>query len=214
MSATAEASTEEKHATYIFPGLHGCLTAQNPEGRSHAFAYVDNAEICYGVQHQPRGAANAVALYMRHSLMHRDVSMQSPVGVGRRTCVCCAADFKFSLKDAKPYDATDMMKQHNSAMVCITCTTMTLDNDGQNFFVCSECTRLTQEALVEAKKCIRGAFCISNTIHLKDMLAFYLFLRMIDVSIARAPSPSRFQYYSLSRYCRIGRLRRGSFHCR
>jgi hypothetical protein len=130
MSAAAEARTEEKHATYIFPGLHGCLTAQNPEGRPHAFAYVDNAEICYGVQHQLRGAANAVALYKRHSSVHHDVAMQ-PMTYGRRTCVCCAADFKISLKDATPYDAADMMKPRNSALACITCTTMTLDNDGQ-----------------------------------------------------------------------------------
>jgi hypothetical protein len=40
--------------------------------------------------------------------------------------------------------------------------------------------------LVEAKKCIGGAFCLSKSVHLKDMIAFYLFLRRIDLAIARA----------------------------
>jgi hypothetical protein len=39
---------------------------------------------------------------------------------------------------------------------------------------------------MEAKKCIGGAFCLSKSVHLKDMIAFYLFLRRIDLSIARA----------------------------
>ena len=38
----------------------------------------------------------------------------------------------------------------------------------------------------EAKKCVGGAFSISRSLHLKDILAFHLFLQRIDASIARA----------------------------
>ena len=175
--------SEEKHAKYIFPGLHSCLTAQNPEGRPHAFAYVDNSEMYHGVLYRgPMTAAKAVALYMHNTPNNNAV----PNNIMRRTCVCCAAVFKFSLA-IEPYDAADMIKPRNSALACITCSdALGEDNDGKNFFVCSECTRLTQESLVEAKKCIGGAICLSKSVHIKDMLAFYLFLRRIDVSIARA----------------------------
>jgi hypothetical protein len=101
--------------------------------------------------------------------------------------VCCAAAFKVSLDDIAPYDAADMIKPRCSALICTTCTSSPqLDNDDQNFFVCSECTRLTQEALVEAKNCVGGAFGISRSLHILDILAFHLFLQRIDASIARA----------------------------
>jgi hypothetical protein len=102
--------------------------------------------------------------------------------------VCCAAAFKVSLEPPyEAYDATDIIKPRCSALICTTCTSSPqLDNDDQNFFVCSECTRLTQEALDEAKKCVGGAFCISRAIHLQDILAFHIFLQRIDASIARA----------------------------
>jgi hypothetical protein len=40
--------------------------------------------------------------------------------------------------------------------------------------------------LDEAKKCVGGAFGISRTLRITDMLAFLLFLQRIDASIARA----------------------------
>jgi hypothetical protein len=40
--------------------------------------------------------------------------------------------------------------------------------------------------LDEAKKCVGGAFGISRTLRITDMLAFHLFLQRIDASIARA----------------------------
>jgi hypothetical protein len=40
--------------------------------------------------------------------------------------------------------------------------------------------------LVEAKKCVGGAFGVSKSVHIKDMLAFHLFLQRIDASIARS----------------------------
>ena len=190
--------SEEKHAKYIFPGLHSCLTAQPTECRpeAHAFAYIDNAEMCYGAQPvvvpRVQSAAKAVALYMQTSSLHGDIlaaatAIQQPKNIVRRTCLCCADVFKFSLaveaqRSCAPYDAADMIKPRNSALACITCLPQ---NEG-GLFICSECTRLTYESLVEAKKCIGGAFCLSKAVHLKDMIAFYLFLRRIDLSIARA----------------------------
>ena len=183
--------SEEKHAKYIFPGIHSCLTAQPTEGRPHAFAYIDNAEMCYGAQPvvpRVQSAAKAVALYMQtSSLPILAAPIQQPKNIVRRTCLCCADVFKFSLaveaqRSCAPYDAADMIKPRNSALACITCLPQ---NEG-GLFICSECTRLTYESLVEAKKCIGGAFCLSKAVHLKDMIAFYLFLRRIDLSIARA----------------------------
>ena len=171
---------------YIFPGLHSCLTAQNPEGRPHALAYVmdvNTTEISPSFpsrRYAARSAADAVALYMSHTF-------QPITAAARRTCVCCAAAFKVSLEDVTPYDAEDIIKPRCSALICTTCTSSPQqDNDDQNFFVCSECTRLTQEALDEAKKCVGGAFGISRSLHLKDIIAFHLFLQRIDASIARA----------------------------
>jgi hypothetical protein len=40
--------------------------------------------------------------------------------------------------------------------------------------------------LVEAKNCVGGAFGISRSLHILDILAFHLFLQRIDASIARA----------------------------
>jgi hypothetical protein len=128
--------------------------------------------------------SKAVALYMHNSSLHSAIAIQQPKNIVRRTYLCYAAVFKFSLEEATPYDAADMIKPRNSALVCITCVGGGTDNDA--FGVCSECTRLTHESLMEAKKCIGGAFCLSKAVHLKDMLAFYLFLRRIDLSIARA----------------------------
>ena len=174
---------------YIFPGLHSCLTAQNPEGRPHTLAYVmdvNTTEISPSFSsrsYAARSAADAVALYMSHTF--QPITAASSASA-RRTCVCCAAAFKVSLDDVTPYDAEDIIKQRCSALICTTCTLPQLDNDDQNFFVCSECTRLTQEALDEAKKCVGGAFGISRSLHLKDIIAFHLFLQRIDASIARA----------------------------
>ena len=189
--------SEEKHAQYIFPGLHSCLTAQPTEGRPHALAYIDNSEMCYGAQPvvpRVQSAAKAVALYMHNSSLHGDIlaaatAIQQHKNIVIRTCLCCADVFKFSLAvEAQlcwaPYDAADMIKPRNSAMVRITCSSSPQNFDG--LFLCSECTRLTHESLMEAKKCIGGAFCLSKAVHLKDMIAFYLFLRRIDLSIARA----------------------------
>ena len=101
--------------------------------------------------------------------------------------MCCAAAFKVPVGEATPYDPIDSMKPRCSALICTTCTSANgNDNDDQNFFVCIECTRLTQEALDEAKKCVGGAFGISRTLRITDMLAFHLFLQRIDASIARA----------------------------
>ena len=164
---------------YIFPGLHTCLTSQNPEGRPHALAYVDATESFSRLPPRRIGAAEAIALYMRQQPRHSS-------GV-RRTCVCCAAAFKVPVGEVTPYDPIDSMKPRCSALICTTCTSANgNDNDDQNFFVCIECTRLTQEALDEAKKCVGGAFGISRTLRITDMLAFHLFLQRIDASIARA----------------------------
>ena len=150
-------NAEGNNCKYIFPGLHSCLTAQNPEGRPHTMAYVmdDNTtEI-------PRSTAASAR------------------------CVCCAAAFKVSLDPPYAYDAEDMLRPRYSALICTTCPPLRfaaagpLRDDDQNFFVCSECTRLTQEALHEAKG-------ISRSLHLKDIIAFHLFLQRIDASIARA----------------------------
>lgn len=101
--------------------------------------------------------------------------------------MCCAAAFKVPVGEVTPYDPIDSMKPRCSALICTTCTSANgNDNDDQNFFVCIECTRLTQEALDEAKKCVGGAFGISRTLRITDMLAFHLFLQRIDASIARA----------------------------
>ena len=181
---------------YIFPGLHSCLTAQNPEGRPHTLAYVmdvNTTEISppfSSRRYAVRSAADAVALYMSHTF--QPITAASSASA-RRTCVCCAAAFKVSLEPpyggVTPYDAEDMLRPRHSALICTTCPQRPqsgLDNDDQNFFVCSECTRLTQEALDEAKKCVGGAFGISRSLHLKDIIAFHLFLQRIDASIARA----------------------------
>jgi hypothetical protein len=165
---------------YIFPGLHSCLTAQNPTGSPHTMAYVmdvNTTEISTSLPtRNEMSAAKAIELYMSQSASSASV---------RRTCVCCAAAFKVSLDDITPYDVPHM--PHCSALICTTCTSSPqLDNDDQNFFVCSECTRLSQEALAEAKMCVGGAFGISRAIHLKDIIAFHLFLQRIDASIARA----------------------------
>lgn len=170
---------------YIFPGLHSCLTAQNPEGRPHTLAYVmdvNTTEISPSFssrKYAQRSAADAVALYMSHTI--------AAASSASARCVCCAAAFKVSLDDVTPYDAEDIIKPRCSALICTTCTSSPQqDNVDQNFFVCSECTRLTQEALDEAKKCVGGAFGISRSLHLKDIIAFHLFLQRIDASIARA----------------------------
>ncbi len=142
--------SEEKHAKYIFPGIHSCLT--RTEGRpAHAFAYIDNSEMCYGAQPVvvPHSAAKAVALYMQNSSLH--IAIQQPKNIVRRTCLCCADVFKFSLAvEVTPYDAADMIKPRNSALVCITCSSQP-QNEGTfgGLFLCSECTRLTHESLME-----------------------------------------------------------------
>ncbi len=168
----------------VFPGLHCCLTAQNPEGRPHAFAYVMDVNTT-----EKSGSSVAGA----------EAAAEAAV----RACVCCAAVFSISLDYTTPYDVADMLKPRSGALICTTCaaspaaagakhpavakrSTKGSDNDGQNFVVCSKCTRLTHDALLEAKKCGGGAFGISRTLHLKDMIAFHLFLQRIDASIARA----------------------------
>ena len=185
-----ERGNSGNNCKYIFPGLHSCLTAQNPEGRPHALAYVmdvNTTEISPSFSsrsYAARSAADAVALYMSHTF--QPITAASSASA-RRTCVCCAAAFKVSLDDVTPYDAEDIIKPRCSALICTTCTSSPQqDNVDQNFFVCSECTRLTQEALDEAKKCVGGAFGISRSLHLKDIIAFHLFLQRIDASIARA----------------------------
>ena len=156
---------------------------------------VNTSEISASLQQRSEmSAAKAIALYMSQSASSASsasyassASSASSRSESRRTCVCCAAAFKVSLDDITPYDAADMIKPRCSALICTTCTSSPqLDNDDQNFFVCSECTRLTQEALVEAKNCVGGAFGISRSLHILDILAFHLFLQRIDASIARA----------------------------
>ena len=163
-AARGNSGNNGNNCKYIFPGLHSCLTAQNPEGRPHTMAYVmdvNTTEI-------PRSTAASAR------------------------CVCCAAAFKVSLDPPYAYDAEDMLRPRYSALICTTCPPLRfaaagpLRDDDQNFFVCSECTRLTQEALHEAKKCVGGAFGISRSLHIKDIVAFHLFLQRIDASIARA----------------------------
>ena len=185
MSGSAPRSGAEAQVKYVYPGLHSCLTSQNPKGMPHAFAYIDDTEACYD-QPQPSdlSAAEAVALYLSCSALQPPNVEASSHEQQQRTCVCCAAVYKFSFEDATPYDATDMVKPRWSALACVTCRGDA--DDDTCFFVCNECTRLSQEALVEAKRCIGGAFNISRDIHLKDIVAFTLFLRRIDDSIARA----------------------------
>ena len=198
---------------YIFPGLHSCLTSQNPEGRPHAFAYVldvNTTEIAGSVQHPSKmSAAEALSLYLSQSAVAAVVPQPAVArrpAVVRRTCVCCAAIFKVSLDassassayndgsdgdDNGAYDAADMLKPRSSALICTTCTAKPCtakpsESQDQNCFVCSECTRMTLDALVEAKKCVGGAFGVSKSVHIKDMIAFHLFLQRIDASIARS----------------------------
>ena len=195
-AARGNSGNNGNNCKYIFPGLHSCLTAQNPEGRPHTLAYVtdvNTTEISASFSsRRPLRAADAVALYMSHTI--------TAASSASARCVCCAAAFKVSLEDVAPYDAEDMLKPRYSAFICTTCPPLRApsalrgsaappsagDNDDRNFFVCSECTRLTQEALHEAKKCVGGAFGISRSLHLKDIIAFHLFLQRIDASIARA----------------------------
>ena len=165
-------------AKYIFPGLHSCLTSQNPEGRPHAFAYVldvNTTEIAGSVQHPSKmSAAEALSLYLSQSAVVPRPNVVRRPAVVRRTCVCCAAIFKVTLDASSAfsaydgngggdgdgngaYDAADMLKPRSSALICTTCTAKPCtakpsESQDQNCFVCSECTRMTMDALAEAKK--------------------------------------------------------------
>jgi hypothetical protein len=75
-------------------------------------------------------------------------------------------------------------------LACITCKALSrhdgVDNDDQFLYVCAECTRLSHDALMEAKNCVGGAFHMDKSIHLKDIVSYYLFLSKIHPTIARA----------------------------
>ena len=91
-AAAEQRGNSGNNCKYIFPGLHSCLTAQNPEGRPHTLAYVtdvNTTEILASFSSRRKmSAADAVALYMSHTI--------TAASYASARCVCCAAAFKVS----------------------------------------------------------------------------------------------------------------------
>ena len=188
MNAGCDDAKTEAHVKYTFPYLHSCLASR------HSFAYVNGSMPDYGQQPQcavpSLSASKAVALYLSQSPLQH----VAPAATGlqqaapARTCVCCSAVCRFSaLADHVAYSAS--APPAGQALACITCKgkhDCGVDNDEKFLYVCAECTRLSHEALVEAKTCFNGVFHMDKSVHLKDIVSYYLFLSKIHPTIARA----------------------------